>query len=146
MTTRQLVTQNSQLVVRNSQLVILNLIQDPVLQARSKMNKEFLYLIALIALMAVLTYGARLFPYLLFGRKGKSIPVVTYLGDVLPPAVMILLIVYCVRNVSFVIYPYGIPEFTAIIAALGLYLLTKNNLIAMVSGTVLYMLLIQLVF
>ncbi|MDR0853426.1 MAG: AzlD domain-containing protein [Clostridiales Family XIII bacterium] len=105
-----------------------------------------IYALIIIAVMAALTYGARLFPYLLFGRGGKVPPIITYLGNVLPPAVMILLIVYCLRNVVFTVYPHGIPEFLAIAVAAILYKITKNNLLAIVSGTVLYMVFIQLIF
>lgn len=109
-------------------------------------SQVILYSILIIAVITGLTYLARLFPYLLFGRGAKVPHMITYLGDVLPPAVMIVLIVYCLRNISIMAYPYGIPEGAAILLTIVLYLTTKNNLIAMVSGTILYMVLIQLVF
>lgn len=105
-----------------------------------------IYSIIIIALIAVLTYAARLFPYVIFGRGNKIPDMVIFLGEVLPPAVMVLLIVYCIRNISIFAYPYGIPEFSAILLTVILYLTVKNNLAAMISGTVLYMILIQLVF
>jgi branched-subunit amino acid transport protein AzlD len=110
------------------------------------MNSLFIHSIVIIALMTVLTYGARLFPFLLFGRTGKPLPVVTYLGKVLPPAVMMLLLVYCVRTVDLTVFPHGIPEFSSIALAVILYRITKNNLVAMVAATVLYMVMIQVVF
>lgn len=109
-------------------------------------SSVMLYSILIIALIAVLTYAARLFPYIIFGRGNKIPDMIIYLGEVLPPAVMILLIVYCIRNISVFVYPFGIPEFSAILLTIILYLLVKNNLIAMISGTVLYMILIQMVF
>jgi branched-subunit amino acid transport protein AzlD len=104
------------------------------------------YALIIISVMAALTYGARLFPYILFGRGGKVPSIIVYLGNVLPPAVMILLIVYCLRNVVFTTYPYGLPEFIAIAVAALLYKFTKNNLLAIVVGTVLYMIFIQKIF
>ena len=59
---------------------------------------------------------------------------------------MIMLVVYCVRDVSPSVWPHGIPEFASIAAVALLYKFTKNNLIAMVGGTALYMALIQAVF
>jgi branched-subunit amino acid transport protein AzlD len=103
------------------------------------MNDRLIYGILLILLMAVLTYGARLFPYLLFGRRDKAPAIVAYLGAVLPPAVMILLIVYCLRDISVLRYPWGIPGFASIALVFVLYKLTKNNLIAMIFGTVAFM-------
>lgn len=101
----------------------------------------------IIALIAALTFGARLFPFAVFGRGGKTPPgIVTYIGNVLPPAVMILLLVYCVKSVKPFAWPHGIPEAVSIAVVALLYKFTKNNLIAMVGGTVLYMTLIQTVF
>ena len=101
----------------------------------------------IILLIALLTFGARLFPFAVFGRRGKTPPaMVTYIGNVLPPAVMILLVVYCVKNVRPLEWPHGVPEAVSIAVVVLLYKFTKNNLIAMVGGTALYMVLIQLVF
>jgi len=109
-------------------------------------NSVLVFSIVVIALIAILTYAARLFPYLVFGRGNKIPDMVVYLGETLPPAVMVLLVVYCIRNTSIFIYPYGIPEFSAILLTALLYLIVKNNLIAMISGTVLYMIMTQIIF
>jgi branched-subunit amino acid transport protein AzlD len=102
-----------------------------------------IYGILLILLMAALTYGARLFPYLLFGRRDRAPAIIVYLGAVLPPAVMILLIVYCLRDIDPVRYPWGLPSFASIVSVFALYKLTKNNLIAMIAGTLIFMTLLR---
>ena len=105
---------------------------------------SFGYSILILALIAVLTFGARWFPFLLFSRSNRRAPdSVLYIGNILPPAVMILLVVYCLKNVSLQTWPHGIPEFISVAVVALLYKLTKNNLLAMVVGTALYMLLIQ---
>ena len=109
-------------------------------------NSVIMYSIIIIAVIAILTFAARLFPYVIFGRGNKVPELVIFLGQVLPPAVMVLLIVYCIRNISIFVYPYGIPEFSAILLTAILFVTVKNNLVAMISGTVLYMILIQMVF
>lgn len=109
-------------------------------------NEVILYSIIIVGVIALLTYGARLFPYIIFGRGNKVPDMIIYLGEVLPPAVMVLLIVYCIRNISLFVYPYGIPELCAILLTAILYFSVKNNLVAMISGTILYMTLIQVVF
>lgn len=109
-------------------------------------SSVMMYSIIIIAVIALLTYAARLFPFIIFGRGNKVPDIVIYLGEVLPPAVMVLLIFYCIRNISLFVYPYGIPEFSAILLTVILYLTVKNNLVAMISGTILYMILIQVVF
>jgi branched-subunit amino acid transport protein AzlD len=106
------------------------------------MSDTFIYSVIIVAVIAVLTYAQRLFPYLLFGR-GREVPeIAVYLGKTLPPAIMMLLIVFCLRNVDFMSGNHGLPEIAAIAAGFILYKLTKNNLIAMALGTVLYMFLI----
>lgn len=109
-------------------------------------SSVMLYSIIIIAVIAGLTFAARLFPYVIFGRGNRIPDIIIFLGEVLPPAVMVLLIVYCIRNISIFVYPYGIPELSAILLTVVLYLTVKNNLVAMISGTVLYMVLIQVVF
>jgi len=104
------------------------------------------YSLFIILLIAVLTFGARVFPFVVFGRGGKTPAAVAYIGNILPPAVMIMLVVYCIRHVTPLAWPHGIPELISIAVVAFLYKFTKNYLIAMVGGTILYMVLIQMVF
>ena len=100
----------------------------------------------IIILIAALTFGARFFPFAVFSRGGKTPEMIAYIGNILPPAVMILLVVYCVKSVRPSVWPHGIPEAVSIAVVILLYKLTKNNLTAMVGGTLLYMVLIQVIF
>ncbi|WP_027400117.1 branched-chain amino acid transporter permease [Anaerovorax odorimutans] len=109
-------------------------------------SSSIIYSIVIIILIAVLTFGARLFPYLAFSRGGETPKVITYLGNVLPPAVMAMLIIYCLKNISLIKAPFGSPELVSILVVMVLYKITKNNLLAMVGGTILYMVLIQYFF
>lgn len=102
--------------------------------------------ILIIMVIAVITFGLRAAPFLLFSRTGTTPKVVTYLGNALPPAVMGMLIVYCLRNTSVLSAPFGVPELLSVIAVAGLHLWRKNNLLSILGGTVLYMVLIQFVF
>ena len=56
--------------------------------------------VASIAVMAAVTFLTRALPFLLFDRGGHPPKLVLYLGRVLPPAVIAMLIVYCLRSVS----------------------------------------------
>lgn len=100
----------------------------------------------IILVIAVITFGLRAAPFILFSRTGETPKVITYLGNALPPAVMGMLIVYCLRNISVMDAPFGIPELIAVVAVAGLHLWRKNNLISILGGTVFYMVLIQFVF
>ncbi len=101
---------------------------------------------AMILTAAVCTFATRVAPFLLFNGK-KPIPkIIHYLGDMLPPAVIALLVVYCLKNVSFTSAPHGAPEFISILVVALLHLWKRNNLLSIGTGTVLYMFLIQSVF
>lgn len=102
--------------------------------------------VLIIVVIAIVTVLLRVMPFLIFGRKKETPAFITYLGKVLPFAIMGMLVVYCLRNTTFVEYPYGIPEIISCLVVAGLHLWKKNTLISIVSGTACYMLLIQLVF
>ena len=57
-----------------------------------------------------------------------------------------LLVVYCLKDVQPAAAPYGLPELIAVAATAGLHVWKKNTLLSVGVGTVLYMLLVQLVF
>ena len=101
--------------------------------------------ILIILVIAAITFGLRAAPFILF-RTGKTPRVVAYLGSVLPPAVMGMLIVYSLRNVSVLDAPFGVPELLAVAAVAGLHLWRRNTLLSILGGTALYMVLLQFVF
>ena len=100
----------------------------------------------IILVIAAITFGLRAAPFILFSRTGEIPKVIVYLGNVLPPAVMGMLIVYCLRNTAVTTFPFGIPELIAVVTVAGLHLWKRNNLLSILGGTVFYMILIQFVF
>ena len=105
-----------------------------------------LQIAASVAVMAVVTFLTRALPFLLFGRGGEPPKVVLYLGKFLPPAVIAMLIVYCYRNMSFAALSGWAPGIIAGLAVVILHVWKKNNMLSIVGGTILYMVLVQLVF
>ena len=102
--------------------------------------------ILIILAVALTTFATRVTPFLVF-PKGKEIPeTIQYLGKVLPPAVIGMLVIYCLKAVSITSYPYGLPEFIAVAVVILLHVWKRNNLLSIGVGTVLYMVLIQAVF
>ena len=100
----------------------------------------------LIAIMAVVTIALRALPFLIF-PEGREVPkLVTGLSNVLPTAVMGMLIVYCLRNVNVLSWPFGLPEFIAVAVVVICHVWKRNTLISILVGTICYMLLVQLVF
>ena len=98
----------------------------------------------LIAVMAIVTMLLRFLPFLIFTRETPEY--ISYLGKVLPAALIGMLIIYCVRDVSILDQPHGLPELIAGLAVAGLQAWKRNSLLSILSGTVIYMLLVQLVF
>lgn len=99
-----------------------------------------------IAAVVLGTMVTRFLPFFVFPANRPVPKYVQYLGKVLPYAVIGLLIVYCLKNVSVFSAPYGVPELIAILAVAGLHLWRKNMLLSIGGGTILYMLLVQFVF
>lgn len=102
--------------------------------------------ILLIVVIALVTMLTRFLPFLLLGGGKETPPVVAHLGKVLPYAIMGMLVVYCLKEVSFLRSPYGLPEALGVAAVAGLHVWKRNTLLSIAGGTVLYMVLVQLVF
>ena len=102
--------------------------------------------ILIVAVISLVTIGLRFLPFLIFNGKGSTPEFVTYLGRILPYAIMGMLVVYCLKGISITAAPYGLPEFIACVAVVLLHLWKRNTLISIVGGTVCYMFLVQVVF
>ena len=98
-----------------------------------------------ILLIAAVTALLRFLPLMIFGKR-EIPPFLSYLGKVLPSAVMAMLVVYCLRGVSFDAFGHFLPEAISLAVVILLYLWKKNTLVSIVCGTVSYMLLVQYVF
>ena len=110
------------------------------------MSPEFATPMLVILVVAVCTFLTRFLPFALFGG-GKEVPVIVKtLGELLPPAVIAILVVYCLKSVSFMTPPNGFPEFIAIGIVAFLHIWKRNNLLSIGVGTISYMFLIQSIF
>ena len=102
--------------------------------------------LASIAVMSAVTFLTRALPFLLFDRGEHPPKIVLYLGKVLPPAIIAMLIVYCMKGVSFSTPAGWVPTLLAGGAAVLLHIWKGNDLISIFGATGLYMVLIQGVF
>ena len=102
--------------------------------------------IAIILAVAAGTQITRWLPFWLFPEKKDPPQVVTDLGRLLPPAMMGLLVVYCLKGVSWTAPPHGAPELLAILAVVLLHRWKNNVLLSIAGGTAVYMLLVQVIF
>ena len=102
--------------------------------------------VIIIALTSITTFSTRAIPFILF-PDGKELPkTVQYLGKVLPPAVIGMLVVYCFKNVAPLSAPFALPEIIAGVTVVLLHIWKRNNLLSIGVGTVLYMTLVQTIF
>ena len=98
----------------------------------------------LIAVMAGVTMLLRFLPFILFSKKTPK-PIL-YLGEVLPYAVIAMLLIYCLKDTDFAGGSHGIPEIISILLVAVLHKWRHNTLLSILSGTICYMLLVQFVF
>ena len=100
----------------------------------------------IILLVALATFGTRVIPFLVFPRGKEIPPVVQYLGKVLTPAVIGMLVVYCLKETPVLSGSHGLPELIAVVVTAGLHVWKRNNLLSIGVGTVPYMVLVQTIF
>ena len=104
---------------------------------------DLLYPAAAIAVVAAVTWALRAVPFLAFGNRPLP-KTVLYLGKALPPAIMTILVAYCLRGVDLTRRPFGVPELAACGLVVGLQILRNNMYLSIVAGTVCYMILIRI--
>ena len=102
--------------------------------------------ILIIVVVALVTMALRFLPFLIFGENRKTPSLIAYLGQVLPYAIMGMLVVYCLKDVTLTSAPFGLPEFIGCAVVALLHLWKRNTLLSIGVGTVCYMLLVQFVF
>ena len=98
----------------------------------------------LVAIMAIVTILLRFLPFWVF--KKNTPKYISYLGEVLPAAIIGMLVIYCLRNTDIIVAPHGLPELIATAIVVGLQIWKRNALVSILSGTVAYMLMVQLFF
>ena len=100
----------------------------------------------IIVVATLATMATRFLPFLIFSDSKKTPAIITYLGKVLPCAIMGMLVVYCMKDVSFLSGSFGIPELISCAVVALLHIWKRNSLLSIGVGTVFYMVLVQLVF
>ena len=104
------------------------------------------YAIAMIAVIALVTAALRFLPFFIFRGNRKIPKYIEYLGNVLPYAIMGMLVVYCLKGVSVTQLSALTPAALGVGITAGLHLWKHNTLISIIGGTVCYMILVQMVF
>ena len=100
------------------------------------------YAAIMLFVVALCTYLTRALPFWLF-RRGELPSAVSYLGKILPGAIMATLVVYCLRGTTLASVGGFLPQLIAVAAVTGLHLWRRNTLLSIFGGTAVYMLLVQ---
>ena len=107
---------------------------------------SFAYDAGIVLTVAVCTFLTRFFPFALFGRRQSPHPMVSYIGKILPSAVMAVLVVYCLKTVQFTALPAFAPQFIGIAIVAALHVWKRNFLLSIGAGTACYMIMVQVLF
>ncbi|CRZ35622.1 branched-subunit amino acid transport protein AzlD [Herbinix hemicellulosilytica] len=110
------------------------------------MSYNFSELFLFFGIISLGTIITRALPFLIFPENKKIPKYIKYLSDVLPYTAIGILVVYCLKDVSFTTSPFGLPELISVAAVVILHIVKNNTLISIGIGTILYMILINFVF
>lgn len=98
-----------------------------------------------VVIMIAVTIALRFIPFIVFNGTKHTHPIITYLGKTLPSAIMGMLVIYCLKDISF-LSDAGIsgwlPALVASAVVVLSYIWKKNTLLSILLGTALYMILI----
>lgn len=97
--------------------------------------------LGLVAVMALGTMLLRFLPFVVFSKGTPKI--VLYLGEVLPCAVIAMLVVYCLKGTQVLSAPYGIPEVVSVLLVAALHKWKHSTILSILAGTICYMVLIR---
>ena len=104
-----------------------------------------MYHLSIILVVAAITAALRLAPIMLFARENRRIPqCLLYLSQVLPGAIISLLVVYSLKSVNLKQAPFGLPEAAGVLTAILLHQWKRNTLLSVFGATACYMILIRL--
>lgn len=106
-------------------------------------------LLGFIAVCALATLATRVLPFVALARQAEH-PLILHLGRYLPPAVMLILVIYALRDLRplsdgrLSLAPDGLPMAIAALVVVALHLWRRNALLSIVAGTGAYMTMVQL--
>ena len=99
-----------------------------------------------VGMVVLGTMLTRFLPFIVF-PPGRQLPkFINYLGKAITPSAIGMLVVHCLRNTPILTGSHGIPELISIVVVVGLHLWKRQMLLSITAGTVVYMMLVQLVF
>lgn len=104
-------------------------------------NTEIILFIFILTASVQLT---RMLPFLLFRNDDTMPPIISYLGNSLPAAVMGLLCIYCFKDYDYSSFTDVWPALFSSVVVISVHFLKKNAMVSIALGTMAYMLLIRI--
>lgn len=102
--------------------------------------------IIMFGTIAFVTAILRVTPFILFPENKETPKYIQYLSKVLPNTIIAMLVIYCLKDINFLVYPNALPEVISIIVIAILHIWKRNSLLSIGGGTLVYMLLVQQIF
>ena len=89
---------------------------------------------------ALVIFGTRLFPFALFSKREPP-SILRFIEKYIPPMIMAILLIYCLKDVNFTARPFGLPQLIALLVTVASYLWKGNSMVSIFGGTIVFMLL-----
>lgn len=103
-----------------------------------------LYSLLVIMVAALVTVLLRFLPFIIFSGKRSAPDFIQYLGTVLPYSIMAMLVVYCLKDISFITLPELLSSIISVVIVIFFHLWKRNTLLSIAGGTACYMILIRI--
>lgn len=97
----------------------------------------------MILMMIIASALLRFVPFIIFNKTSKLPKQLVNLSKNLPLTAMGMLVIYCLKDINI---SNPLPEIIAISFVVLSYIWKSNNLISIFGGTIIYLLLVNLVF
>ncbi|WP_396128220.1 branched-chain amino acid transporter permease [Clostridium sp.] len=110
------------------------------------MSMSLIQRVIMICMVILGTVITRFLPFFIFTSDKPTPKYVQYLGKMLPSAALGMLVIYCLKDVSLFRGNHAIPELISIMVIILLHFWKRQMLISIAGGTILYMILVQLIF
>lgn len=95
-----------------------------------------------LVLCAIIVYFERSLPWLAFGKREMP-PLIKKLSDLLPPALMAILVVYGLKSLTTSDFHTSVAMIIASIFTAIIHIYKKNQILSVFLGTAVYMILLN---
>ncbi len=92
------------------------------------------YVLITIFLMGIITFLFRILPFYCMEFL-KQYNIVFHLGKTLPACVMVILVMFSLKDINYAANPHGMPEFISLLITIVVHAIKRNVFLSMVLGT-----------